>query len=159
MRHTVVLAALAFLTLSSLALADDSFGNQVHGAMVADRQDATIAEFVKAASTATEEGSLLRFIWPATLQAFGVDGWKDYLRTTIMPYFSGAGILDGYQGLASMTMDQDGGTPAIVHFGYARGSDGKRKPFEMVMVTTAEGIFVANVMVGTCRAGHHPVCE
>src|SRR5262245_46443541 len=102
MRHTGVLAALAFSTLSSLALANDSFRDQVRGAMAADQQDATIAEFVKAASTATEEGSLLRFIWPATLQAFGVDGWKNYLRTKIIPYFAGAGSLDGYQGLASM---------------------------------------------------------
>lgn len=160
MRNTLFLVIACFgLFSSTFALAENDLKNQIRGISVAEQQDATIAQFVKVASTATDEDSLLLFIWPATLQAFGADGWKNYLRTKIIPYFAGAGTLDSYQGLAQMTMEQDGGTPAIVHFGYARGTDGKRKPFEMVMVTTAKGIFIANVMVGTCRKGNHPVCE
>lgn len=160
MRHMFFLAFTCLcLFLSTIAFAEDDFRSQVRGIAVAEQQDATIAQFIKVASSATDEESLLPFIWPATLQEFGADGWKNYLRTEIIPYFTGAGTLDSYQGLANITMEQEGGTPAIVHFGYSREPDGKRKPFEMVMVTTAKGIFVANVMVGTCRKGNHPVCE
>lgn len=160
MRHllTAVLACICFSILPS-AVAEDNFRNQIRGISVAEQQDATIAQFVKVASTATNEESLIPFIWPATMQDFGADGWKVYLRTKIIPYFLGAGVLDSYQGLGEMTMPQEGGTQAIVHFGYVKGTDGKRKPFEIVMVTTAKGIFIANIMVGTCRKGHHPVCK
>jgi len=135
-----------------------SFAEGLNVATTAERQEQVIARFAVNASKGDLE-QLIAQLWPSTRNSFGESKWRKYLTEKIIPYFSSYEKIDSYKGLSSTTLEDPLRTTAIVHFGYIRDNQNKRKPFEMVMVTTPEGTYVANLYIGRCVKGHHPVCE
>lgn len=140
------------------AAAAPSFLQGLQATTAGEKQEATIVRFAEAAAKGEVE-EMMSMLWPGTRSSFGEEGWRTYLKDKIVPYFAGYRKIDGYKGLSPMTMQDPQATPAIVHFVYLRDDADARKPIEMVLVSDATGTYVANLRVGTCVKGHHPVCD
>jgi hypothetical protein len=123
--------------------------------MAAEKQNAFIKTVAELAHSAKEE-ELFDSIWPTTRKEFGEEGWHKYLATKIIPYFKEYKSIDRYKHVSPMTLN---GSDALVHFGYYQDAAGKRHPYEMVVVESGGTIYLANIYVGRCIKGQHPVCE
>ena len=155
--QTCILIA-ALLIGNSPAWGGDDVASGVHTISAAKAQTTIISDVSKAAAAA-DAPKLLELTWPSARKSSGDAGLVDYFKGEIIPYFASFDKLDTYEGLSSIVMDDAAKSPAIVHFGYLRDSAGKRKPFEMVIVNSEQGSYLANIIVGRCIKGHHPVCE
>lgn len=122
-----------------------------------EAQAEIIGKFADAAASGDTDLTL-SLVWPATRKDFGEDKWRKYISSKLYPFFKNYTGIDGYEHIATLNMEQNN-TPAFVHFGYIRDANGARQPFEIVVVSGEEGSYVANIYVGTCRKGLHPICE
>jgi hypothetical protein len=160
MKRPMLSMAAALLLATPLcgpARAQDSFQEQLKTLRRGEAQAAVIQQFADAAASGNAD-RVLSLIWPTTRTQFGEEGWKTYATNKLQPFFAGYRRIDSYEHIETLTLEQ-GNHPALVHFGYIRDASDHRKPFEIVVVTEGDKTFVANVLVGTCRKGLHPICE
>jgi hypothetical protein len=135
----------------------DSFQEQLSDLRQGEEQEKIILEFATLVSKQDTEKAI-QMIWPVTRQEFGEDKWRKYIKSNLYSFFKGFNGIDSYKSFSPYNMEH-GNTPAIVHFGYIRDSNNVRAPYEIVAVTINGQSYIANIYVGTCRQGHHPICE
>jgi hypothetical protein len=157
--HFLGFCVLAFTLVSGPTKADPgseiSFQQGLKIMRVGERQAAFVQKFAEIASRGDED-ELFKLIWPMTQKDFGEAEWHKYLSGKIIPYFKTYKSVDGYKNISPMSLL---GSEALVHFGYFKDESGKRNPYEMVVVESEGGPFLANIYVGRCVKGQHPVCE
>jgi hypothetical protein len=152
------------LSPSSTPVADASSASPgEHGAAVdAPRMSAdlmqgvsdekTIQQFARLAAEKNVDG-LFNSFSNDPIRATGVDQLREYLVSTVIPFFSGS-QLDTYSAINGAQF-QDG-TTGQIHYMYIVTPEGKYQPFSIALRNESGKITVMNILVGQCVRNRHP---
>jgi hypothetical protein len=154
---SILIVLSSVFSVSAFAAPDEqmSFQEGLKAMKTDEKQNAFIQKLAGIAANGNEE-EFFKLIWPTTKKEFGEDGWRKYLNEQIIPYFKEYQSIDTYESISPVNLM---GSNGLVHFGYYRDVAGKRHPYEMVLVESEGQTYLANLYVGRCIKGHHPVCE